>query len=96
MKKSALKEFIREEIIEILKEEVDDDMEPTTADLTKKDSVATTARKLADVTGEMKSVVKKWKDAEGAEKEALLNRLKELTKIKKELESLSMGSDDEL
>lgn len=96
MKKSALKEFIREEIIEILKEEVDDDMEPTTADLTKKDSVATTARKLADVTGEMKSVVKKWKDAEGDEKEALLNRLKELTKIKKELESLSMGSDDEL
>ena len=92
MKKSALKEFIREEIIEILKEDIED-IEPTTADLTKKDSVTTTARKLADVTGEMKSVVKKWKEAEGAEKEALLNRLKELTKIKKELESLTTSID---
>jgi hypothetical protein len=36
----------------------------------------------------MKQVVKKWKDAEGAEKEKLKDRLRELTKIKKELESL--------
>ena len=36
----------------------------------------------------MKSVVKKWKDAEGAEKIKLTDRLRELTKMKKELESL--------
>jgi hypothetical protein len=36
----------------------------------------------------MKSVVKKWKNAEGAEKERLTNRLRDLTKIKKELEGL--------
>jgi hypothetical protein len=36
----------------------------------------------------MKSTVNKWKQAEGEEKERLLARLKELTKIKKELEGL--------
>jgi len=87
MKKSALKEFIREEIIEILSEDIDD-TEPTAADLAKKDSVTSTANKLSKITGEMKSVVNQWKKAEGTEKETLLARLKELTKIKKELEAL--------
>ena len=36
----------------------------------------------------MKTVVNKWKKAEGEEKESLLARLKDLTKIKKELEGL--------
>jgi hypothetical protein len=36
----------------------------------------------------MKQVVKKWKDSEGEEKAKLTDRLRELTKIKKELESL--------
>ena len=36
----------------------------------------------------MKQVVKKWKDAEGAEKSKLTDRLKSLGKIKKEIESL--------
>jgi len=36
----------------------------------------------------MKSVVNKWKQAEGEDKERLLARLKDLTKIKKELEGL--------
>jgi len=36
----------------------------------------------------MKSVVNQWKKAEGSEKDRFLNRLKELTKIKKELEGL--------
>ena len=36
----------------------------------------------------MKSVVKKWKDADGSEKDKLTARLRELTKIKKELEGL--------
>jgi len=115
MKKSALKEFIREEIIEILSEatpedvetqkelnkelektkqlmsdltEDIDDMEPTSADINKKDSVASLATKLSKTNQEMKSVVNQWKKAEGAEKEEFLNRLKTLTKIKKELEAL--------
>ena len=36
----------------------------------------------------MKTVVNQWKKAEGKEKEEFLNRLKTLTKIKKELEAL--------
>ena len=36
----------------------------------------------------MKSVVNKWKQAEGEDKERLTNRLRDLTKIKKELEGL--------
>lgn len=118
MKRSALKEFIREEIIEILSEaspeEVEaqkelnaelektadlkkkldsmneelDDMEPTAADINKKDSVASLATKLSKTNQEMKTVVNQWKKAEGKEKEELLNRLKTLTKIKKELEGL--------
>ena len=35
----------------------------------------------------MKSIVNKWKTAEGQEKENLTDRLRELTKIKKELEA---------
>jgi len=116
MKKSELKEFIREEIIEILSEatpedvenqkelnkelektkelmsdlneDVDDDFEPSASDIKKKDSVASLASKLSKNNQEMKTVVNKWKKAEGAEKERLLNRLKQLTKIKKELEGL--------
>jgi hypothetical protein len=70
-------------------EDIDDDMaEPSSADLAKGDSVSTIARKLADTTKEMKTIVNQWKKAEGEEKERLLARLKELTKIKKELEGL--------
>ena len=36
----------------------------------------------------MRSTVKKWKLAEGEDKDRLFTRLKELTKIKNELESL--------
>ena len=67
-------------------EEVDDD-EPTTSQL-KGDSVSKLGNKLQQTTAEMKRVVKKWKDAEGAEKAKLTDRLRELTKIKKEIESL--------
>ena len=66
----------------------DEDEEPTAADLNKKDSVASLATKLSKTNQEMKSVVNQWKKAEGAEKEEFLNRLKTLTKIKKELEAL--------
>jgi hypothetical protein len=36
----------------------------------------------------MKELVGKWKKAEGKEKETLLDKLKEKTKVKKELEAL--------
>ena len=68
--------------------DMDDEKEPSAKDIKKGDSVSTLARKLQDTTKEMKTVVNKWKQAEGEEKERLLARLKELTKIKKELEGL--------
>ena len=99
MKKSELKEFIREEIIEILSaqpimEELDDDIEHKLSDIDPNDSVAKLASQLTDVTKEMKSVVNKWKKSEGKEKDALLKRLYTLTSIKKELEALTIGKDD--
>ena len=66
----------------------DEDAEPTAKDIKKDDSISTISRKLQDTTKEMKAVVNKWKQAEGEEKERLLARLKDLTKIKKELEGL--------
>ena len=66
----------------------EDDAEPSSKDIEKNDSVSTISRKLQGTTKEMKSIVNKWKEAEGEEKERLLARLKELTKIKKELEGL--------
>ena len=72
-----------------LNEEDEDDMDKKAMSAAKKgDSVSTIATKLQQTTKEMKSVVKKWKNADGAEKERLTNRLRELTKIKKELEGL--------
>jgi len=76
------------DISTLQEEEDDDEKEPTAKDLAKGDSVTTLANKLSQTTKEMKSVVSKYKDAEGSEKAELLSRLKELTKIKKELEGL--------
>jgi regulator of sirC expression with transglutaminase-like and TPR domain len=76
------------ELSKELSEEIDDEVEPTAKDIQKNDSISTISRKLQDTTKEMKSVVNKWKKAEGEEKERLLARLKDLTKIKKELEGL--------
>jgi predicted phage tail protein len=72
-----------------LSEDIDDEdvaAQQATADT--KDSVSVISRKLQDTTKEMKTTVNKWKKAEGEEKERLLARLKDLTKIKKELEGL--------
>jgi len=71
-----------------LTEDVDDDAEPKASDISSTDSVSVISRKLQDTTKEMKTVVNKWKKAEGEEKERLLADLKRLTKIKKELEGL--------
>ena len=103
MKKSELKEFIREEIISVLSEAATDEFdtdtsEPTAADLKKTNSLAKNAAKLAATEKEMKTVVNQWKKSEGKEKEDLLKRLKTLTQIKKELEALVNPSmdDDEI
>ena len=65
-----------------------EDEEPTDKDLKKKDSVAKTATKLKDTTNQMKTLAKKFKEAEGAEKEKIKDQLKKLTKVKKELEAM--------
>ena len=73
---------------DVIKVTEDDDVEPTAKDIKKNDSISTISRKLQDTTKEMKSTVNQWKKAEGEDKERLLARLKDLTKIKKELEGL--------
>ena len=71
-------------------EDMDDvEMDKKASSAAKKgDSVSKIANKLGETTKEMKSVVKKYKDSKEPEKGKLLARLKELTKIKKELEGL--------
>jgi len=66
----------------------DDEDEPKASDL-KKEPLSKIGYKLADTQKEMKKVVKKYSATpEGPEKEKLKDRLRELNKIKKELESL--------
>jgi len=119
MKKSALKEYIREEIIKALSEETnqaitiaekdedeeikddyykvededgDKDKGPTKSELkniakTTK-GIAKAKDELARLTQEMKSLGKKYKEAEGAEKEKMLADLRKKTDLKKELEAI--------
>ena len=65
----------------------EDEDEPKAKDL-KGEPLSKIGYKLADTQKEMKQVVKKYSAAEGDEKEKLKDRLRELSKIKKELESL--------
>ena len=61
--------------------------EPTAADLKKKDSVATISNKLQKVTSEIKKHLAMYKDAEGDEaKKLAINMLKKLNAEKKKLE----------
>lgn len=72
-----------------IREEEEDDMDKQASKAAKKgDSISNIVNKLKETDKQMKSVVKKWKDSEEPEKSRLLTRLKELTKIKKELEGL--------
>ena len=68
----------------------DDEMDKKASKGAKKgDSITTIANKLGETTSEMKRVVNKWKKMEdGPKKEKLKDRLKALSKIKKELEGL--------
>jgi hypothetical protein len=66
---------------------MEDEEEPTAAQL-KGDSVSKIATHLQNTAADLKSTAKKWKNADGEEKEKLRGRLVKLTKIKKELESM--------
>jgi hypothetical protein len=73
-------------------EDGDKDKEPSKSDL-KKDAKATKGMakakdELAVLAREMKSLAKKYKEAEGAAKEKIVADLKEKTKLKKELEAI--------
>ena len=73
----------------VFEDEDEDDMDKKAMQSAKKgDSISKLASKLQQTSAELKSTAKKWKDAEGSEKEKLKDRLRTLTKIKKELEGL--------
>ena len=66
----------------------EDEDEPTAAQL-KGDSISTLASKLQDTSSELKSTSKKYKETTDEKSKAeLMDRLKKLTAIKKEIESL--------
>ena len=71
---------------ELVKE--DEDKEPSDTEIRKNKSLAKTAEDLALIQADMRSLARKYSKAKGQEKEDLLNKLKEKTKIKKELESI--------
>jgi len=60
--------------------------EPTSAELKKKDSIATTSNKLQKLTKKMKDKAKEFKAAEGDAKDKIKDELKKMTKEKKQLE----------
>jgi len=85
MKKSALKEYIREEIIKTLSEM---DAYQVTGKTGKK-TVATKAKdELALLTREMKALAKKYKEAKGEEKAMIFTNLSKKTALKNELEAI--------
>ena len=83
---------VKDDYYKVDDEDGDKDKEPSKADL-KKDAKATKGiakakDELAILTREMKSLAKKYKEAEGAAKEKIVADLKEKTKLKKELEAI--------
>ena len=78
-----------------LKEEDMDDMEPTASDIAANASIAKLKSKYEEVTKQMKAVVNKYKSAEGAEKDKYVAQLKNLTKLKKEIEAMINPSIDD-
>jgi len=87
----AIQSALKQRKYDGLNEEEDEDtMDKKASKSAKKgDSISKIANKLQQNSQEMKTVLNRWKNADlGEEKEKLINRLKELTKIKKELEGL--------
>ena len=68
--------------------DMDMDTEPTKKSLKKDDSVTKLARELQNLIKDMKDLAKKYKEAEGDEKLAIVKDLKYKTKLKNELEAL--------
>jgi hypothetical protein len=139
MKRSELKQYIKEQIISVLseseqgtiftkderkaqdlakkghnvridEEEEEEDTwykseedsfvekEPTAKELKKNSSMVKLQSKYTEVTKQMKSLVNKYKQAEGEEKTKIMSQLKDLTKVKKELEAMinpSIGDDED-
>ena len=72
-----------------MKENIDnDDKEPSKAELKKTKGLAKAKEELAQLTKQMKSLARKYKKAEGEEKEKIVADLKKKTKLKKELDSI--------
>ena len=65
-----------------------EDKEPSKADLKKTKGLAKAKEELAQLTKQMKSLARKYKESEGEEKEKLVADLKKKTKLKKELEAI--------
>ena len=78
---------------DLVKEE--DDEEPTAKDIAANASIARLQSKYGEVIKQMKSVVNKYKSAEGTEKQKYVDQLKDLTKLKKELEAMINPSIDD-
>ena len=78
-------------------EGVDDmeDAEPTAKDIAANSSIAKLKSKYEEVTKQMKAVVNNYKSAEGAEKDKYVAQLKNLTKLKKEIEAMINPSIDD-
>ena len=78
-------------------EGVDDmeDVEPTAKDIAANSSIAKLKSKYEEVTKQMKAVVNNYKSAEGAEKDKYVAQLKNLTKLKKEIEAMINPTADE-
>jgi hypothetical protein len=97
MKLSELKKQIKEEILEILADPEDQEAIDSAERLKSQgDKLNKVIIDLAQTEKEMQRLAKQWKQADGAEKESLLQQLKDKTKIKKELESLKQRLEDEL
>ena len=97
MKLSELKKQIKEEILEILADPEDQEAIDSAERLKSQgDKLNKVIIDLAQTEKEMQRLAKQWKQADGAEKESLLQQLKDKTKIKKELESLKQQLEDEL
>jgi len=82
-----------------LENEEDFDAEPSSKDIDNNLSMVKLKSKHEDVVKLMKSIANKWKNAEGPEKDKFIAQLKNLTKIKKELEAMlnpSIEDDDEI
>ena len=76
------------EIIKDAAKKVNEEDEPSDAEIKRNKGLAKAKEELAQLTREMKALARKYKKAEGLEKEQVLNLLKSKTKLKKELEAI--------